>query len=106
MGEIKAMEKKKNNDIRWLGLILTKKRAYYLLILDLLSTALFFLLIFNALDVLLNARTISQYNPSLYFPILLLGFSNLFISFIFLGISGHISKKIRLFRKSLKKNKL
>ena len=96
------MEKKKNNDIRWLGLILTKKRAYYLLILDLLSTALSLFLMFFAFGVLLNARTIYQYDPSLYLSILLLGFSNLIYSFILIGISGYTSKKIRLFRKFLK----
>ena len=96
------MEKKKNNDTKWLGFNLTKKRAYYLLILDLLGTALSLFLMFVALDVLFNARTIYQYNPSIYVPVLLLGFSNLIYSFILMGISGYTSKKIRLFRKSLK----
>ena len=96
------MEKKKNNDIRLLGLILTKKSAYYLSFLNFFSFALSFLLMFNALDVLLDARTIYQYDSSLYFPIILLGFSNLMFSFIIMGISGYTSKRIRTFRKSLK----
>ncbi|MEE9377744.1 MAG: hypothetical protein V3V33_06875 [Candidatus Lokiarchaeia archaeon] len=96
------MEKKKNNDIRLLGLILTKKSAYYLSFLSLISFALSFLLMFNALEVLLDARTIYQYDPSLYFPIILLGFSNLMFSSILMGISGYTSKRIRTFRKSLK----
>ena len=96
------MEKKKDNDTKWLGFNLTKKRAYYLLILDLLSTALSLFLMFIAFGVPLNARTIYQYNPSLYFPIILLGFSNLMFSSILMGISGYTSKKIRLFRKFLK----
>ncbi len=102
MGEIKAMEKKKNNDIRWLGFNLTKKKAYYSLVLSIFGSFLFTMLMFNALEVLLDARNIYQYDISLYFQILILGFSNLILSFIFDGICAYTLKKIRLFRKSLK----
>jgi len=96
------MKNEGNNNIKWLGFNLTKKKAYYLLVLSIIGMFLFTLLMFNALEVLLDARTIYQYDISIYFKILLLGFSNLILSLIFIGICGNTIKKIQLFRKFLK----
>jgi len=92
-------KKKRSNTIKWLGFNLTKKKAYYLLIFSIISEAFFTFLMFNAFWVLLNTPTIYQYNTSIYYQILLLGFSNLIISLIFIGISGYSLKQIRIFRK-------
>ena len=102
LSDLIVMKNEGNNNIKWLGFNLTKKKAYYLLVLSIFGFFLFTLLMFNALEVLLEARTIYQYDISIYFKILLLGFSNLIISLIFIGICGYTLKQILLFRKSLK----
>lgn len=96
------MKKEGDNDIKWLGFNLTKKRAYYVFIFGMIVFFFFSILMHNAFEVLLSARTIYQYDESLFYQIVLLGFSNLIISFIFYGICGYTFGKIRLFRKSLK----
>ena len=96
------MKNERNNNIKWLGINLTKKRVYYLLVLDMIGFFIFFSLMYNAIYVFLNAATIYDFNRSIYFNILLLSLSNFIISFIFITILGKMSKKIRLFRKSLK----
>jgi len=102
LSELITIKKEGFPPIKWLGFNLTKKKAYLLCIFSILGHALFFLLMMNALSVLLNSRTVYSYNNSMYFQILLLGFSNFMISLIFIGICGYTLKKIRLFRKSLR----
>ncbi len=102
MSDLIVMKNERNNNIKWLGFNLTKKRAYYLFVLSTIGMFIFFSLMYNAFEVLINAPTIYDYNISIYFQILLLGFSNLIISLIFIGICGYTLKKIRLFRKFLK----
>ena len=102
MSDLIVMKSEGSNNIKWLGFNLTKKRVYYLLVLSIIGSFLFTLLMFNAFEVLLDAHTIYQYDIAIYFKILLLGFSNLTISLIFIGIFGYTLKKIQLFRKFLK----
>lgn len=87
---------------KWFGISLTKKRAYFLLVLYIIGMGFSTLLMFNALEVLLDARNIYEYDISIYYNILLLGFSNLFISLGFMGICGYSVGKIKSFRKYLK----
>ena len=87
---------------KWFGISLTKKKAYYFLVFSIIGLFLFTLLMFNALEVLLDAPNIYEYDISIYYDILLLGFSNLIISLGFIGICGYTLRKIRLFRKYLK----
>ena len=96
------MEKNKNNHIRCLGLRLTKKRAYYLLVFCIISFGFSYLLFYNALEVLLDTPKLKEYDVSIYYKVLFLGFSNLFISFGFMGICGYTLSKVKTFRKSLK----
>jgi len=93
--------KNQQND-RWFGISLTKKRAYYLLVFGIIGYGFSLLLMFNALEVLLGTPKLKEYDVSIYYKVLFLGFSNLFISFGFMGICGYTHQKIRLFRKSLK----
>jgi len=96
------MKKEGNIDIKWLGFNLTKKKVYYFLVFSIIGFALFTLLMFNALQMLLDAPNIYEYDISIYYKVLLLGFSNLIISLGFIGICGYTLRKIRLFRKSLR----
>ncbi|MHA1104823.1 MAG: hypothetical protein ACTSPN_03780 [Promethearchaeota archaeon] len=93
----------KNQQIdRWFGISLTKKRTYYLLVFSIIGFGFFTLLMFNALEILLDTPNIYEYDVSIYYKVLLLGFSNLIMSLGFIGICGYTLRKIRLFRKSLK----
>lgn len=83
------------------GIELTRKRLYYFLILDTISYIVFFSLMWNALQVLVNAVEIREISYSLYISVTILGFSNLAISLIFLGIGANALKRLRLFKKSL-----
>jgi hypothetical protein len=83
------------------GIQLNRKRFYYFLILDTISYIIFFSLMWNALQVLVNAVEIQEISFSLYYNVIILGFSNLAISLIFLGIGSHALKRLRLFKKSL-----
>jgi len=68
VGEIKAMEKKKNNDIRWLGLILTKKSAIYLSVLSSIGFSFFASSIMFTFPVLrYNMTNIYPYDKLTYF---------------------------------------
>ncbi len=96
------MKRERNNENKWLGFNLTKKKVYYLLILSIIGYFLFAMLMYNALEVLLEARNIYTYEISIYFKILLLGFSNLIISILFVGLCSYTIRKLYLFRKSLK----
>ncbi len=96
------MKNEGNNNIKWLGFNLTKKKAYYLLVLSTIGSFLFSMLLYYAIEILLNARTIKAYNMSIYYQILVLGFSTLIISLIFYGICGYTLRQIRRFRKFLK----
>lgn len=96
------MEREHNKGNKWFGFNLTKKGAFYLLILSIFGYILFGMLMYNALEVLLEARNIYTYDISIYFKILLLGFSNLIISIFFVGLCSYTNRKIYLFRKSLK----
>ena len=93
---------KRSNTINWLGLRLTKKRVYYLLVFSIIGMGFFTLLMFNALEVLLDSPNIYENDISIYYKVLFLGFSNLIISLGGIGICSYIPRKIRLFRKSLK----
>jgi len=93
--------KNQQND-KLFGISLTKKRAYYLLVFSIIGYGFSTLLMFNALEVLLDTPKLKEYDVSIYFKVLFLGFSNLFMSFGFMGICGYTDQKIRLFRKSLK----
>jgi len=93
---------KRSNTINWLGFNITKKRAYYFGVFSTIGMGFFTLLMFNALEVLLDAPNIYENDVSIYYKVLLLGFSNLIISLGFISICGYTLRKIRLFRKSLK----
>jgi len=104
MGEVKAMEKNKNNHIRWLGLRLTKKRAIYLTVLSSIGSSFFAVAIFFAVPVLYYARTnIYPYDKITYTYTLLLSISNLIASSICIGIFTYTLHKVKTFRKALKK---
>ena len=103
MGEINAMEKNKNNHIRWLGLRLTKKRAIYLTVLSIIGSSFFAVSIFFAVPVLLYITTnIYPDDKVTYTYTLLLSISNLIASSICIGIFGYTLSKVKTFRKSLK----
>ena len=104
MGEIKAMENKKNNDIRWLGLILTKKSAIYLTVLSSIGASFFATSIMFTFPVLqYNITNIYPHDELIYFYTTLLFFSNLIASSICICIFIYTLSKVRTFRKSLKK---
>ena len=97
------MQKNKNNDIRWLGLVLTKKRAIYLTVLSSIASSFFAVSIFLAVPVLYYARiTIYPYDKLTYTYTLLLSFSNFLASAICIGIFSYTLSKVKTFRKSLK----
>ena len=103
MGEIKAMEKKKNNNIGWLGLILTKKSAIYLRVLSSIGFSFFALSIMFTFPVLqYNMTNIYPYDKLTYFYTLLLFISNFIASSICICIFSYTLSKVRTFRKSLK----
>jgi len=87
---------------KWFGISLTKKKAYYLLVFGIISLGFFTLLMFNAFDLLLATRNLYEYDVSIYYKVLLLGFSNLLLSLVFMGICGYTLQRVRqfLFRKS------
>jgi len=103
VGEIKAMEKKKNNDIRWLGFILTKKSAIYLSVLSSIGSSFFITSIMFTFPVLIyNNTNIYPYDKLTYFYTLLLFISNFIASSICICIFSYTFSKVRTFRKSLK----
>jgi len=103
VGEIKAMEKKENNDIRWLGLILTKKSAIFLSVLSSIGFSFFASSIMFTFPVLRYIMTnIYPYDKLTYFYTLLLFISNFIASSICICIFSHTLSKVRTFRKSLK----
>ena len=103
MGEIKDMEKKKNNDIKWLGLILTKKNAIYLTVLSSIGASFFATSIMFTFPVLrYNMTNIYPHDKLIYFYTVLLFVSNLIASSICICIFSYTLSKVRTFRKSLK----
>ena len=97
------MEKNKNNEIRWLGIRLTKKRAIYLSVLSSVGSSFFAVAIFFAVPVLIYARTnIYPHDKINYTYTLLLSISNLIASSICICIFGYTLSKVKTFRKSLK----
>jgi len=79
VGEIKAIEKK--NDIRWLGLILTKKSAIFFCVLSIIGLSFFASSIMFTFPVLLyNMTNIYPYDKLTYFYTLLLFISNFIAS--------------------------
>jgi len=98
------MEKNKNNQVSWLGLMLTKKRVIYLIVLSSISSSFFAVAIFNAVPVLYYARiNIFPYDKVTYFYTLFLSISNFLASAICIGIFTYTLSKAKTFRKSLKK---
>jgi Na+/melibiose symporter-like transporter len=98
------MEKNKNNQIRWLGIRLTKKRAIYLTVLSGFASSFFAVAIFFAVPVLIYARTdIFPHDKLLYTYTLLLSISNFIASVICIGIFSYTLSKAKTFRKALKK---
>jgi hypothetical protein len=87
---------------KWFGISLNKKKAYYILVFGIISLGFFTLLIINALNLLIATPDLYIYDISIYYNVLLLGFSNLLLSFVFIGVSGYTLRRIRqfLFRKS------
>lgn len=97
------MEKKKNNDIRCLGLILTKKSAIYLTVLSSIGVAFSPLILIDSLWVLkYNNTTVFLDDKLTYFYISLLILSNFIASSICICIFSYTLSKVRTFRKSLK----
>ena len=92
LSDLIVMKNEGNKNIKWLRFNLTKKKAYCLLILSIIGMFLFTVLMFNSLEVLLDARIIYQYDISMYYKILLLGLSNLITSLILIGICGLLFK--------------
>lgn len=90
---------------QWLGISLTKKRAYYLLVLGIIGYGFSMALLFYALEFLLATPNIYDYDVSIYYKVLLLGFSNLVISLGFMGICGSALHKVRQYRKFLRINR-
>lgn len=89
---------------KWFGIFLTKKTAYVLLVLGIISLGFFILLLFYSLELLLEAREIYVFDASIYYKILLIGFSNLILSVVFICICNYTLQRVRqfLFRKSPK----
>ena len=97
------MQKNKNNQIKWLGISLTKKKSIYLTMLSSIGSSFFAVAIFFAVPVLIYARTdIFPYDKVMYTYTLLLSISNLIASSICIGIFGYTLSKVKMFRKSLK----
>ena len=98
------MEKNKNNQISWLGLMLTKKRAIYLTVLSTIGSSFFATSVMFTLLVLQFLMTnISPDDNMMYFYTFLLFLSNFIASSICIGIFSYTISKARTFRKSLKK---
>ena len=103
VGEIKAMENKKDNDIRCLGLILIKKSAIYLTILSSIGVSFFASSLMFTFPVLrYNMTHIYQDDILIYSYTILLFISNLIASSICICIFSYTLSKVRTFRKSLK----
>ncbi len=97
------MQKNKNNQIKWLGISLTKKKSIYLTMISSICSSFFAVAIFFAVPVLIYARTdIFPYDKVMYTYTLLLSISNLIASSICIGIFGYTLSKVKMFRKSLK----
>jgi len=97
------MEKNKINQISWLGLMLTKKRAIYLTVLSGTVSSFFACSIFFAVPVLYYARiNIFPYDKVTYFYTLLLSISNFLASAICIGIFTYTLSKAKTFRKAVK----
>lgn len=97
------MQKNKNNQIKWLGISLTKKKSIYLTMLSSIGSSFFVGAIFFAVPVLIYARTdIFPYDKVMYIYTLLLSISNLIASSICICIFGYTLSKVKTFRKSLK----
>ena len=97
------MLKNKNNQIKWLGISLTKKKSIYLTMISSICSSFFAVAIFFAVPVLIYARTdIFPYDKVMYTYTLLLSISNLIASSICIGIFGYTLSKVKMFRKSLK----
>ena len=88
--------------IRWFGISLTKKSAYYLLVFGIIGYGFSYWLMFNALEVLLDTPKLKEYDIAIYYKVLFLEISNLIMNLGFMCICGYTLHKIRLFRKSLK----
>ena len=100
VGEIKVMEKK---DVKWLGLILTKKSAIYLNVLSTFGLSFFASSLMFTFPVLLyNMTNIYPYDKLTYFYTLLLFISNFIASTICICIFTYTLSRVRMFRKSLK----
>ena len=98
------MEKNKNNNINWLGVRLTKKRAIYLTVLSSSGSAFFPLILIDSLWVLkYNNTTVFLDDKLIYSYILLLILSNFIASTICISIFAYTLSKVKKFRKSLKK---
>ena len=101
------MEKNKNNHMSWLGVRLTKKRAIYLTVISSIGASFFAVAIWFAIPVLIYARTnIYPYDKITYTHTLLLSISNFLASAICIAIFTFTLNKVKVFRKSLKKNTL
>ena len=97
------MEKNKYNQISWLGIRLTKKRAIYLTVISSIGSSFFVVSIFFAVPVLIYARTnIYPHDKIIYTYTLLLSISNLIASAICIGIFFYALSKVKAFRKSVK----
>ena len=97
------MEKNKYNQISWLGIRLTKKRAIYLTMISSIGSSFFAVSIFFAVPVLIYARTnIYPHDTITYTYTLLLSISNLIAGAICSGIFFYALSKVKAFRKSVK----
>lgn len=98
------MEKNKSNQIRWLGVRLTKKRAIYLTVISSIGSSFFAVAIFFAVPVLYYARTnIFPHDKLTYTYTLLLSISNFLACVICISIFYYTLSKVKTFRKALKK---
>ena len=98
------MEKNKSNQIRWLGVRLTKKRAIYLTVISSIGSSLFAVAIFFAVPVLYYARTnFFPHDKLTYTYTLLLSISNFLACVICISIFYYTLSKVKTFRKALKK---
>ena len=100
------MQKNLNNQVKWLGLSLTKKRAIYLTVISSISSSFFAVAIFFAVPVLIYARTnIYPYDKLTYTYTLLLSISNFLACAICISIFTYTLSKVKTFRKALKNQK-
>jgi len=97
------MQKNKNNQIKYLGLRLTKKRAIYLTVISSIGSSFFTVAIFFAVPVLIYARTnIYPYDKNIYTYTLILSISNFLACAICVAIFSYSLSKVKAFRKSVK----